>query len=105
MRGVGCGCMALLGLAALVCSTRPHKPSVRQIMEKAQEESIAVQAYEACKAKLPDLHLRRQELVFRAPGRYQVVRRRNQDQISCITWQGQIQFVDTALIQPGNGKL
>lgn len=105
MRGVGCGCLSLLGLIGLVLSTRPHQPSARQVLEKAKEESVAVQAYEACRAKLPDLQFRRQKLVYRAPGRYQVVRRREHDQISCITWQGQIQFVDTAIIQPGNGVI
>lgn len=49
--------------------------------------------------------LRNSQLIYRGPGRYQVVERRVKDQIVCSTWQGRLQFVDTALIQPGNGKI
>lgn len=105
MRGLGCGCLAVLGLIGLVCSTRPHRPSATTLRQQAVEAQVARTAYQACRAKLPDLQFRWKELVYRAPGRYQVVRRREKDQISCITWQGQIQYVDTAVMQPGNGVI
>lgn len=106
MRSGGCvASLAILIILAGLSTRQARQKPASVIMQQAAEESIKVAALEACKARLPGLGLRVQELVFRAPGRWQVIRRRQHDQISCATWQGQVQYVDTALIQPGNGVI
>lgn len=98
--------LATVVLAGAIFSARQARhPTAAAIVQQSAEDSIKTQAYEACRVSLPDLRLRPGELVFRAPGRYQVIRRRQADQIACVTWQGKVQYVDTALIQPGNGVI
>lgn len=97
----------IIAVAALmvVASRQACHVSDRQVVQQAEEDSLRLASFYGCQATLPGLHLMPREIVYRAPGRYQVVRRREKDQIACITWQGQVQYVDTAIIQPGNGDV
>jgi hypothetical protein len=83
---------------------RRHPPESVPI-QQAQEDSLKQQSYHACNQAVPDVRFRVAELVERAPGRWQVIRRRKQDQLVCTAWQGKVQNVDTAIIQPGNGVI
>lgn len=99
------GCTFLVVAVVLFAGTRRQgiAPKAHHLEAQAVEDSIRLQAVFVCKQV--GRTLRHSKLVYRGPGRYHIIERRQKDQIVCSTWQGRLQFVDTTLIQPGNGKI
>lgn len=79
--------------------------SASMIQQKVVEDSLMRASFKACTKAVPEAGFTLRSLIQRAPGRWQVIKRRHVDQLTCTAWQGRLQAVDTAIIQPGNGQL
>ena len=100
------GCLLLVGvlvLAGIGQCLGSRQPPVDQLVQQAQEDSLKQLSYHVCNQAAPGLRFRVTEAVERAPGRWQLIRRRQKDQVVCTMWQGSLWNVDTAIRQPGNG--
>lgn len=96
------GGLVCTGISDKLSHTRPPESVT---IQQAQEDSLKQQSYHLCNKALPGIRYKVAELVERAPGRWQAIRRNQHDQIVCTAWQGQVVGIDTAIIQPGNGVI
>lgn len=102
------GCLTAIAAVLLsgLGSYEGHKTPVTSVaVQQAAEDSLKQQSYHACNKALPDIRFKVAELIERAPGRWQAIRHRPQDQLICTAWQGKVVYIDTAMIQPGNGVI
>lgn len=89
---------------AMAHKERTHVPA-QMVIEQAKEDSLKLLSFETCNKVDPAIRFKVRELVQRAPGRWQTIRRQEKRQLICTAWLGRLQAYDTAMIQPGNGQL
>lgn len=102
------GCLLLMvacGVGMIGVRRQEGHVSAARLQQQVVEDSLMRASFKACDKAVPEAGFTLHQLVQRAPGRWQVIKRGKADQLICTAWQGRLQSVDTAIIQPGNGQL